>query len=368
MSDYRRLLTFADHLGSVGGTQAAQLAIFAGLSDSGWQVDLFYQDIGDYWDRWQSFASSMTRVRATLPTRSAPVATSLGATATIARGIGHRPSVIYVHNAGDVPAALAIGEVTRAPVVAHLHLPPPNRQPRWLNSLLRRAAAVVAPSADTARRWTEAAHLEPARVCVIPTGIDLTRFVPRPESERNAIREAIGVGRDDPMILFVGRVERIKGVHFLLDAACRIRDPARVVVCGAAADLAYLEDLRQKPCRAIFLGGRNDVSELMAAADLVVVPSNWLETQGLVVHEAMACGTPVVASDIGGLTDSMAGFPEQLVRPADVGQLAEAIERHVCWRSEDPELGPRSRAWVEENMSLEVTVEAIANVLRLVTA
>ncbi len=115
--------------------------------------------------------------------------------------------------------------------------------------------------------------------------------------------------------------------------------------------------------RVSFLGPRSDVPALMAAADLSVLPSIFLETQGLVVSESMACETPVVASDIGGLGATMRGFPEQLVPPGDPVRLAESIKKYVTWRRTDPDLGPRSRAWVLEHMRFSQTIGAVDEVI-----
>ncbi len=359
----RCVLTFADHLGSVGGTEASQLAILRELADRGWDVDLFYQSIGDYWPSWQSFVSQTTEVTGSLPSREAPISSTLGIIRSIRSGVRHRPSVVYVHNAGDVPVALTIGRLVGAPVVAHLHLPPPVNQPRWLNAFLRRADEVIVPSEDTSLRWSQRAGLHADRLSTIPTGVDLERFHPRPESERASVRAALGVLPAEDMILYVGRLERIKGVHFLLEAAHRMTISPKVVVCGAATEPDYQEELMHAGGNTMFLGRRNDVPELMAAADLLVLPSDVAETQGLVVHESMACGTPVVASDVGGLTASMAGFPDQLVEPANAVALSEVIARYLHWRHDDPGLGERSRGWVRAHMSIAVTGDAVDAVL-----
>jgi glycosyltransferase involved in cell wall biosynthesis len=347
----------------VGGTEAAQLAILRVLADRGWDVDLFYQSTGDYWPSWQAFVRRSTEVVGSLPTRGAPVSSTIGVIRSIRFGVRHRPSVIYVHNAGDVPVALTIGRVVGAPVVAHLHLPPPINQPHWLNAFLRRAEEVIVPSDDTSVRWSQRAGLHANHVSTVPTGIDLERFHPRPDSERASIRAAMGVGPTEDMILYVGRVQRIKGVHFLLEAVRRLPTAAKVVVCGAATEPGYQEELMQVGGNAIFLGRRGDIPELMAAADLLVMPSDCLETQGLVVHESMACGTPVVASDVGGLTASLAGFPNQLVKPADAVALSGVIERFLHWRYDDPGLGERSRRWVTAHMSIEMTGDSVHAIL-----
>ncbi len=358
-----RLVTVAGHLGSVGGTEAAQLAIFTELAGRGWEIHLLYASRGDYWARWEELATTTTQIRASLPSPSAPVASTLGTIHGALAGIRARPQAVYVHNAGDVPLALSVATATRSAVVAHLHLPPPSRQPGWLDRLLRHVGAVITPSPDTAARWIEGAALDPTRVRVVPLGIDVDRFVPLGPAERGEVRSAIGVDEDETMILYVGRVERIKGAHFLLEAVETLADPVHVVVCGAANDQAYLDELAAMDGRTTFLGRRSDVPALMAAADLVAMPSNWLETQGLVIGEAMACGTPVVASDVGGLSATLRGFPHQLVPPADPGRLAAAIDRFGHWRRTEPDLGARSRRWVVEHLSLDASIDAIEAVL-----
>ncbi|MGH9205204.1 MAG: glycosyltransferase family 4 protein [Acidimicrobiales bacterium] len=361
----KRVLTLGDHLGSIGGTEAAQLAVFQGLARRGWEVHLLYVSRGDFWPEWQSLAATATEIGASLPTRASPAASTAGALRAVFRGARIRPSVIYVHSAGHVPVALGMASVVRAPVVAHLHLPPPLRQPQWLNTLIRRASVVVVPSSDTARRWTDAAALDPARTTVVPTGIDPDRFVPLGDRERAEVRKGIGVGTDERMVLYAGRVEHNKGAHVLIEAVDHTPTPVHLVVCGDARDEAYLAGVEalMGVRNATYLGRRTDVASLMGAADLVVVPSSVAETQGLVIGEALACGTPVVAFDVGGIADSMSGFPDQLVGPGDTAQLAEAIERFAGWRRTDPGLGRRSRDWAVGHLSLDRSVEVLEGLI-----
>ena len=361
----KRVMTVADHLGSIGGTEAGQLAIFRGLVERGWEVDLLYVSRGDFWPAWKELAATTTQIKASLPSRSSPLTSSINTLRGALKGMGTAPSVIYVHNAGDVPIALAVGARTGARVVVHLHLPPPIRQPSWLNALMRRTTAAIAPSADTANRWISRAGLEPARVSVIPTGIDVDRFVPLPHEERMAVRSSVDVGEEESMVIFAGRLERIKGPHFLVDAVGRLEGRVHLVLCGASRSPTYLRELQclAEGHRVSFLGPRSDVPALMAAADISVLPSIFLETQGLVISESMACETPVVASDIGGLGATMRGFPEQLVPPGDPVRLAEAIKKYVTWRRTDPDLGHRSRAWVLEHMRFSRTIVDVDKVM-----
>ena len=190
----------------------------------------------------------------------------------------------------------------RVPVAVHLHLPPPFRQPRWLNHLIRKADAVITPSADTAERWVRVAGLSGSRVSVIPTGIDTDRFAPIAEADRDEQRRALGIDADVPMILYAGRVDRTKGLTHLLEARRRMEERANLVVCGAGADAGFVDTLHRESrgMDVTWVDRRLDVTSLLAAADLVVLPSLAPETQGMVVIEAMSCGTPAVATAVGG--------------------------------------------------------------------
>jgi D-inositol-3-phosphate glycosyltransferase len=178
------------------------------------------------------------------------------------------------------------------------------------------------------------------QVRVIPPGVDLSRFYPIPQDEA---REYLEIGHDERMLLFVGRIEALKGIDTLIEAVARMRDSSvtkRHKIClyiigGDAGDGAHEEmgrlqaladDLKLNGM-VVFLGKRSQdvLPYYYAAADVVVLPSHY-ESFGMVALEAMACGTPVVASRVGGLIylvkDGETGFhvPDQ-----DAGALAEKI-------------------------------------------
>ena len=92
-------------------------------------------------------------------------------------------------------------------------------------------------------------------------------------------------------------------------------------------------------------------------------PSLVFETQGMVVIEAMSCGTPAVASAIGGIPETLAAFPDHLVPPGDAVALATALDRLVGWRRHSPALGADSRRWVVDNLALGRTVGTVSSLL-----
>ncbi len=170
---------------------------------------------------------------------------------------------------------------------------------------------------------------------VIPGGVDLERFRPL---ERPVARQMIG-GLDpaDEVLLFVGRMDPVKGLELLLKAVglLRERQRLRVLVVGGDPD-----DPLHRQYRALaealgvlgpvrFLGAvpHADLPRYYSAADLCVVPSHY-ESFGLVAAEALACGTPVVASRVGGLLSIVRDGENGLLVPWRCPQaFAEAIER-----------------------------------------
>jgi D-inositol-3-phosphate glycosyltransferase len=157
---------------------------------------------------------------------------------------------------------------------------------------------------------------DPAKVKVIPPGVDTSHFYPIPSDEA---RQFIGLAPDDHMILFVGRIEPLKGVATLIHAvSClalkNLKEPVHLAVIGGdpeAVNSEMSEEMvrLQKLCdeltigkMVVFLGkrGQDTLPYYYSAAEVVVMPSHY-ESFGMVALEAMACGTPVVASEVGGL-------------------------------------------------------------------
>ncbi len=198
--------------------------------------------------------------------------------------------------------------------------------------VLRAADVILAATlAEKAQlQWLYKA--DPRKVTIIPPGVDTCHFYPIPPDEA---KDYIGIPKEDRMVLFVGRIEPLKGVGTLIRAmSClRIKDierPAYLAVIGGdpnvpteqmSAEMRRLQSLCEDLCMdrmVVFLGkrGQDTLPYYYSAADVLVMPSHY-ESFGMVALEAMACGTPVVASQVGGLAfliqDGVTGFhvPDQ---------------------------------------------------------
>jgi len=149
-------------------------------------------------------------------------------------------------------------------------------------------------------------------ISVVPCGVDLDLFSPM---DKEIARKGLGLRDGERIILFVGRIEPLKGIDILISAAAQLHDDEnfRVLIVGGDAHAAQrIEELREHAARLgvdhhiSFVGAvpHADLPEYYNAADVCVVPS-YYESFGLVAVEAMACGTPVVASRVGGLTSTV---------------------------------------------------------------
>ena len=235
-----------------------------------------------------------------------------------------------------------------------------------VNNLIRRADAVITPSTDTAERWVQTAGPSRDRVSVIPTGVDTNHFVPITSADRHEQRRTLGIGSDVPMVLDAGRVDPTKGLHYLFEALRQLPNRVSLVVCGSGTDGDFVRSLHEdfEDLDITWLDRRPDVSPLLAAADLVVLPSLVPETQGMVVIEAMSCGTPAgPVSRAGGLPRNAGRVPDHLAASGDGPALAAAIDHLVDWRRHSPDLGADSCWWVADHLALDRSIAAISTVL-----
>jgi D-inositol-3-phosphate glycosyltransferase len=215
----------------------------------------------------------------------------------------------------------------------------PPRRLRIERTVLHRSDAVIAESPASRHHMLQEYAVDPAKVHIIPGGVDTGVFFPQP---RQQARQALGLSVEHPLLLFVGRLQPLKGIDTLLRAAQMVRQPhpqVQVLIIGGgveapdayeAQELQRLQQLTREldvhhNVQFIKAQPQPRLAQYYAAADVLVMPSHY-ESFGMVVVEAMACGTPVVASRVGGLASTVVhertGF---LVPEGDWRAFAQAI-------------------------------------------
>ena len=193
--------------------------------------------------------------------------------------------------------------------------------------LARGAAVVIAVS------YAVAAQLDPGNVVVVHESVDSTVFTP---TRAGRFRSGLGIRDDAPLVAIAGRIDTWKGIDVLLDAwpaVVAATPDARLVIAGGVVlgKEAYAAGLERRAADlpgVHWTGPRDDVADLLADSDAVAVPSTEPEPYGLVAVEALASGTPVVASDAGGIREIVeAAVPGAgtLVSPSDAPALATAL-------------------------------------------
>lgn len=198
---------------------------------------------------------------------------------------------------------------------------------------------------------------------IIPCGTDIDRFGALP---RQQAREQLGIDPETKLVLYVGRFDRRKGIETLVRAVAQsqLKDQNLKLIIGGGSRPGKSDGIERDRIEGIvkelgietlteFPGrlGDDDLSVYYAAADLCVVPSHY-EPFGLVAIEAMASGTPVIASDVGGLQYTV--VPEEtglLVPPKDVAGFATAIDRILKNSDWQQQLGEAARKRVENKFS-----------------
>jgi glycosyltransferase involved in cell wall biosynthesis len=218
----------------------------------------------------------------------------------------------------------------------------------------------VCVSEAVARFSAEQAGLPAEKLVVIRNGIDASRY----PAVRRADLQACGVRPGRRVVTYVGRLDRQKGVRWLIETAPRWLErlpDCDLLLVGEGPERRQLElwcGKKGLSDRIRLAGWRGDVPEILAASDLLVLPSAW-EGMPNVILEAMASRLPVVATDVEGVREILGSQADaQIVAYADSPGLAERIVGLMSDRDLAAELGQQNRQRVEEEFTLERTVTA----------
>jgi L-malate glycosyltransferase len=272
------------------------------------------------------------------------------------RGLARSQAPDLVHANTTRAALLALlARRSRPPVVAHIRdWAPEGKFSRFVLSVVgNRADLVVANSAYIARQFDGLALRRP--VAVIHNPVDLGKFDPE-QADRAAVRAELGLGEGEVALAVVAQLTPWKGQDDAIRALAKLHESGRteatLLLAGSAKfsgagtqfdNAAYAEGLHELAAelgvaeRVRFLGERSDVPNVLAAADVLLLPS-WQEAFGRIAIEAMAMGVPVLATDNGGPAEIVrTGVDGVLLAPKQPEAWARALEPLV----DDAELRAR---------------------------
>lgn len=208
--------------------------------------------------------------------------------------------------------------------------------------------------------------IQPKKISVIYNGLDADDY--KLSIDRDEYKAALGIDRDIPTIVFVGRLVELKGVSFLLKAAASILKDGVSVQFVLAGDGPLKERLIEE-ARVLgisehvhFIGFRKDIPKILSITDILVVPSLW-EGLPLTVLEAMFAGKAIIATRVGGIpeaiTDGECGI---LICPRDVNAISDGILRLIKNPEKRKQLGDNAKQKAMQYFGVERMVNEYTNI------
>jgi len=225
--------------------------------------------------------------------------------------------------------------------------------------IFKKVAEVYIANSTSTAKFLGKLDIANARIKLLPNGVDINKFKPRN-------------GKIDNLVLFVGRFQERKGLHVLLESLKFLEHPINLVLIGPHSNDKYSKKIfyqikeinRKSKHRVLYLGplDLNSLIEYYQKASIFVCPS-LIEPFGVVNVEALACGTPVVASNVDGIPDIVENNRNGiLVSPNDPFKLAEAIDYLLDNEDVRTKFGRAGRKKVEKEFSWNVIAKKLSKI------
>jgi len=346
-----RLILHTEASHGFGGQELRIVAETCWLLDHGWDALVAAQPDSRLWDETRRLGVPAVPVRM----RSAVDVPALFA---LRRLIAERRvALVHTHSSIDSWLGGLAGRSRGCPVVRsrHVTIAIPRRR-----GLVYRLARRVITSGEAAGRVVAAAGVPAEHIVAIPPGIDTARF--HPGVSGDAVRRELGLDAA-PVVGLVANIRGSKGHNVFLEAAQTVltaRPAARFLIVG---DGIGFEEVKGRvnamglAAAVSMTGFRRDIPEVMAALDVLVLPSIRSEAASQVIPQALAVGTPVIATMVGGSAELVRdGETGRLVPPGDAPALAAAILASLADPAAARAQARRGQALVRERHSLDAAM------------
>jgi glycosyltransferase involved in cell wall biosynthesis len=290
-----------------------------------------------------------------------------------------RYHIVHTHNSKAGFVGRLAAKITGIPVIIHtvhgfaFH----DQEPVWRQLLFRnlekfashmcdKMIFISQPLVDWALR--EKIVLRRDKIAKVYSGIDLERFSPATEEEKNSVREKWNIRHDDAVIGIVSKLWEGKGHEILIRAFKEVKKDikrARLIIVGEGPLDNMLHDLVDSlglSDSVLFTGFQMDVAAIISSFDVAVLPS-YFEGMGRVLLEAMAMEKPVVASRVGGIPDLVKdNVNGLLITPGDVKGLADALKKLLNDKGLANIMGRDGRKGISDKFSADAMIRSISNI------
>ena len=355
-----------------GGQELNLLEICRGLSQRGHVISLVYVKEGSLLQQYQEFCASTIKVDSFVFDRSR-IAHFFSFLNDIWKISASEDSAIYINQYQDIFFGSTLALIKNIPLVCYLQLPPlQHRFPRPLALGLSRVKKFISVSNQTKLDWVKRGF-KAEKIDVVYNGTDLEKF--KPSENLSALKIKWSMDEDTRVISYLGRLDKEKGIEILIKAFALLQRSctrARLLIVGKPVSQGeeYKKSLEQLVAslsiedHVSFLGHVTDTVSIYQVSDVTVLPSLWSDPFPRTIAESMACGTPVIASRIGGIPENLTGeFQNGLFTPGNERELVERLSQTIDWRHKDPSLGERCRSHVLAKFTLDGMVDGIEKVL-----
>lgn len=331
----QRRVLFVNNVGQIGGAEQSLLTLLSGLDQQQWQIRLVCPPKSTLEQRAQQLQVPTAPLPLVDSAQRAPLRYfhALGQCIRLARD--WRPHLIHCNGVRSVLYGVPTGKVLRIPAIAHIRdiELPPSPITKTLIKLADRQIAISQAVKATLQHY----NLE--RSCVVVyNGVNIAQFQNIPPERRMRFRAQYRIPPEGCVITIVGRLLPWKGHETFITAAGELRHLPHLYWLVVGEEWTHSQGFRQQLInlaqqfgiadRVIFTGWQDEVAIVLAAADIIVLPSHKPEPFGRVIIEAMAAKRPVVASRIGGISEIICdGQTGLLAPPGDAAALAGQIQR-----------------------------------------
>jgi len=369
------IIILTNHASSLGyGAEINMLTISKGLSDLGHNITMLYLKEGDLLEEYRKFCVHTMQVSSyELGGKKRFFGSLLNFISVINKLPKDKYHIVYANQIWCLPFAYILGFLKRLTLVCYQQEPVPEKIGIGLFISLRLVKRNIFVSNTTKLDWIKRGFVKENRAEVAYCGVNTEIFKPSEDFLKDRAR--LGFPKDGKIILYMGRLDKGKGIETLLEAFSLLLKKgifARLLIVGSTAlsGREYEESLIFK-CVSLgikeymtFLGFKDNPIDFYQISDIVVVPSVFQEPFGRIVIESLACGTPVIASKIGGIPEILTGeFQQYLFTPGSSEELANLLIMNLNWREQDPALGKRCREYIISNFSAVKFIDRIEDIL-----
>lgn len=283
--------------------------------------------------------------------------------------------VLVTHSSKDSWVGVWAGRLAGVPLVRMRHLAVPVRRNPISRLIYTRLCQRIVTTGEGGRELLiREIGVRPDRIVAIPTGVDLERFDPR-RADGGGLRRALGIPAGAPVVGMVAVLRSKKGHRYFVEAArevVQVLPAARFLVVGDGPMRAAVEAWIAEaglPDAVLLLGHREDIPEVMAALDVLVLPSRRGEGVPQALTQALAMERPVVTTEVPGVLEVVEdGVTGLVVPPEDAPALAKAVLRLLENPEQAKAMGRAGRQRVAAGFSLERMLDRMESVYQEVAA